>query len=106
VSKVTPVTDKIKRFRFERLDGQPLPIFSAGAHVVVSMRDDGHLRRNPYSLMSPPHDPSAYEISVLHVEDSRGGSAFMHDNVSEGDTLTISQPVNLFPADRAAASIS
>jgi ferredoxin-NADP reductase len=99
VTKVTPVTDKIKRFRFERVDGQPLPIFSAGAHVVVTMHDDGHMRRNPYSLMSPPHDPSCYEISVLQVEDSRGGSAFMHGGVREGDTMTISQPVNLFPAD-------
>jgi len=99
VTKVTDVTDKIKRFRFERIDGQPLPIFSGGAHIVVTMRDDGHARRNPYSLMSVPHDPTAYEISVLHVENSRGGSTFMHKNVKEGDQLTISQPVNLFPAD-------
>jgi ferredoxin-NADP reductase len=99
VTKVTDVTDKIKRFRFERIDGQPLPIFSGGAHIVVTMRDDGHARRNPYSLMSVPHDPTAYEISVLHVENSRGGSTFMHTNVKEGDQLTISQPVNLFPAD-------
>ncbi|MBL0374101.1 oxidoreductase [Rhizobium sp. KVB221] len=99
VARVTPVTDKIKRFRFERTDGQALPIFSAGAHVVVTMRGDGHMRRNPYSLMSAPHDPSAYEISVLRVEESRGGSAFMHEQVREGDHLTISQPVNLFPAD-------
>lgn len=99
VTAVTPVTERVKRFRFERLDGQPLPIFSAGAHVVVTMRDDGHARRNPYSLMSPPHDPSGYEISVLHVDNSRGGSTFMHANVHEGDQLTISQPVNLFAAD-------
>ena len=99
VTKVTDVTDKIKRFRFERIDGQPLPIFSGGAHIVVTMRDEGHTRRNPYSLMSVPHDPTAYEISVLHVENSRGGSTFMHTGVKEGDEMTISQPVNLFPTD-------
>jgi dimethylamine monooxygenase subunit B len=99
VTRITDVTDKIKRFRLERIDGAPLPIFSAGAHVVVTMRDDGHTRRNPYSLMSAPHDPAAYEISVLHVENSRGGSTFMHRSVQEGDQLTISQPVNLFPSD-------
>lgn len=99
VTAVTNVTDRIKRFRFERIDGEPLPVFSAGAHVVVTMHDGGHMRRNPYSLMSPPHDCSAYEISVLAVEASRGGSAFMHGGISEGDTLTISQPVNLFAAD-------
>jgi len=99
VAKVTDVTDKIKRFRFERTDGGVLPIFSAGAHVVVTMQDGGHMRRNPYSLMSPPHEPSCFEISVLKVENSRGGSAFMHEKVREGDRMTISQPVNLFPAD-------
>lgn len=98
VAKVTEVAEKIKRFRLERLDGQPMPYFSAGAHVVVSMVDDGLLRRNPYSLMSAPFDTAAYEISVLAVENSRGGSAFMH-RVREGDRLTVSQPVNLFPAD-------
>jgi ferredoxin-NADP reductase len=100
VVAVTTVAEKVKRFRLESLDGRPLPLFSGGAHVVVSMQDDGRLRRNPYSLMSPPHDPSGYEISVLRVEHSRGGSAFMHDRVKPGDRLVISQPVNLFPIDQ------
>jgi dimethylamine monooxygenase subunit B len=100
VTAVTQVADTVRRFRLERPDGGALPIFSGGAHVVVSMLDNGRLRRNPYSLMSPPHDPSAYEISVLRVEKSRGGSAFMHSQVKVGDTLTVSMPVNLFPIDQ------
>ncbi|WP_454854862.1 PDR/VanB family oxidoreductase [Rhizobium binxianense] len=99
VTKITPIADRIKRFRFERLDGRPMPYFSGGAHVVVSMNDEGHVRRNAYSLMSPPHDCSGYEISVLHVEDSRGGSTFMHEKVRQGDEMTISYPVNLFQPD-------
>jgi ferredoxin-NADP reductase len=99
VAKVTQVADKVKRFRFERTDGQPMPIFSGGAHVIVSMRDGNVLRRNPYSLMSSPLDTSAYEISVLRVEQSRGGSSFLHEKLKEGDTLTLSQPVNLFSYD-------
>lgn len=100
VTAVTQVADNVKRFRLERPDGAPLPIFSGGAHVVVSMRDNGRLRRNPYSLMSPPHDSSAYEISVLRVANSRGGSVFMHGEVKVGDTLTVSLPMNLFPIDQ------
>lgn len=100
VASVTQVADNVKRFRLQRPDGGPLPIFSGGAHVVVSMHDEGRLRRNPYSLMSPPHDPSAYEISVLRVANSRGGSAFMHSQVKVGDTLAVSQPMNLFPVDQ------
>ena len=99
VTAVTPVADNVKRFSLVRLDGKPLPVFSGGAHVVVSMNDAGRLRRNPYSLMSPPHDPSSYEISVLRVERSRGGSVFMHERVKPGDQLVISQPMNLFPVD-------
>ncbi|TCU29414.1 ferredoxin-NADP reductase [Rhizobium azibense] len=99
VTKVTPVAERIKRFRFERLDGKPLPYFSGGAHVIVSMNDFGHIRRNAYSLMSPPHDCAAYEISVLHVEGSRGGSTFMHERVKEGDEMNVSYPVNLFQPD-------
>jgi dimethylamine monooxygenase subunit B len=99
VTAITKVADSVKRFRFERVDGQPMPVFSGGAHVVVAMQDGTHLRRNPYSLMSSPHDRSAYEISVLRVENSRGGSHFLHDHVKVGDTLTVSQPVNLFPFD-------
>ncbi len=100
VTAVEQVAQAVKRFRLERLDGGPLPVFSGGAHVVVSMNDDGLLRRNPYSLMSNPDDCSAYEISVLRVENSRGGSAFMHEKVWPGEQLTIGQPVNLFAPDQ------
>jgi dimethylamine monooxygenase subunit B len=99
VAAITQVAEKVKRFRFERVDGQPMPVFSGGAHVVVAMRDGDLLRRNPYSLMSSPQDQSGYEISVLRVEQSRGGSTFMHDKLQPGDTLTLSQPINLFPHD-------
>jgi ferredoxin-NADP reductase len=100
VAKITQVADKVKRFRFERADGQPMPIFSGGAHVIVSLRDGDVLRRNPYSLMSSPADTSGYEISVLRVENSRGGSAFLHEKLKEGDALTVSNPVNLFAYDQ------
>ena len=102
VAKITQVADKVKRFRFERADGQPMPVFSGGAHVIVSMRDGKALRRNPYSLMSSPTDTAGYEISVLRVENSRGGSSFLHEKLKEGDELTLSQPVNLFPFDQRA----
>ncbi len=99
VAAITKVAEKVKRFRLERVDGQPMPVFSGGAHVVVAMRDGELLRRNPYSLMSSPRDRSAFEISTLRVENSRGGSAFMHEKLKVGGTLTVSQPINLFPFD-------
>ncbi|WP_081718432.1 PDR/VanB family oxidoreductase [Lutibaculum baratangense] len=92
----------IKRFSFRARDGGELPRFSGGAHVIVEMPDGEILRRNPYSLMSDPADPSRYAISVRRDEAGRGGSRFMHEKVREGMELTISMPVNMFPSDRRA----
>lgn len=98
-TEVTDVTPMIKRFRFEAADGGPLPPFSGGAHVIVEMHDGAVLRRNPYSLMSPPSQTTSYTISVRRDDAGRGGSRFLHREVGPGTTLTISRPVNLFPID-------
>jgi ferredoxin-NADP reductase len=77
-----------------------VPIFSGGAHVVVAFQTNSGLRRTPYSLMSKPGDTSGYEISVLRVEQSRGGSHYLHDKLKVGDEIHLTQPVNLFPIDQ------
>jgi ferredoxin-NADP reductase len=100
VEELERVANRIKRFVFAPIDGLPLPLFSPGAHVIVTMRDGTRVWRNPYSLMSSPLDPSSYEISVLRVDESRGGSAYMHERVLKGSTLEINEPVNLFSVDR------
>lgn len=41
VNGVQPISPLVTRFRFEHPDGQALPLFSGGAHVVVGMPDDG-----------------------------------------------------------------
>ncbi|MBF8289507.1 MAG: oxidoreductase [Chloroflexi bacterium] len=99
VSEVTEVTPMIKRFRFEPAGAEPLPPFSGGAHVIVEMQDGATLRRNPYSLMSPPNQTSSYTISVRRDDVGRGGSLFLHRAVRPGHVLTMSRPVNLFPID-------
>jgi ferredoxin-NADP reductase len=52
--------------------------------------------------MSSPGQLDAYEISVRRMEQSRGGSHFMHDQVQVGSALEIAHPVNLFPLDKIA----
>jgi dimethylamine monooxygenase subunit B len=102
VVEVSEVADRVKRFRFAPVDGDRLPSFSGGAHITVLM-DDGERRiRNPYSLNSSPADSRAYEISVLRVESSRGGSHYMHTRVRPGDHLWITPPGNLFPLHQLA----
>ncbi len=102
VVAITDVAEKVKRFRFERVDGATMPIFSGGAHVVLAFHTDDGLRRTPYSLMSRPGDTTGYEISVLRVEQSRGGSHFLHDKLKVGDEVHLTQPVNLFTVDQRA----
>lgn len=100
VVEVEQATDTVKRFRLAALTGEPLPEFSAGSHVIVTMNADGRRIRNPYSLIDRAPDGSSYRIGVLRVKDSRGGSAFMHERVGVGTELTIAMPINLFPLVR------
>ena len=64
--------------------GGELPAFSGGSHIIVVMRGAQRVYRNPYSLMSSPNELENYQISVLRVDPSRGGSAFMHEQVRVG----------------------
>ena len=102
VTEIVEVTPLIKRFRFEPVEGGPLPSFAGGAHIAVEMQDGDLVRRNAYSLMSPPSQTSHYTISVRRDESGRGGSRYLHDHLREGMTLRISHPVNLFPTEQRA----
>lgn len=82
--------------------GEPLPVYSAGAHIDISL-PNGMTRQ--YSLCGEQGDPTRYEIAVLRDGNGRGGSAFLHDSVRVGDLLKISQPRNLFPLVEAGHSV-
>lgn len=102
VSDIVEVTPLVKRFHLEALDGTPLPSFSGGAHIVVEMQDGGTVRRNAYSLMGPPSRTAHYTISVRRDESGRGGSRYLHDHLTQGATLHISHPTNLFALELRA----
>ncbi|ERS06889.1 hypothetical protein Q675_24665 [Labrenzia sp. C1B70] len=73
-----------------------LPAWSAGAHVDVHL-PDGSVRQ--YSLCGDPKDRSVYTIAVKREADSRGGSAWLHDNAVAGLGLHVSAPRNHFDFD-------
>lgn len=102
VAEVAPVNELVTRFRFVRRDGGEMPTFSGGAHTIVEMDDGGRIRRNPYSLMSDPADRESYAVSIRRDDVGRGGSLFMHRQVSPGMEMVISNPVNLFALDLRA----
>lgn len=96
VAAIEQVTPLVKHFTFVKEDGSAFPAFSGGSHVVVSLNIGGRVHRNPYSLMGSPEDTEAYHISVRKQEKSRGGSVFLHENVTVGMSFKITYPVNLF----------
>jgi len=73
--------------------GNPLPAFSAGAHIDVHL--PGGLVRQ-YSLCNHPQERHRYLIGVLNDAASRGGSRCLHEQVQAGQRLRISAPRNLF----------
>src|SRR5271156_1963614 len=102
VSAVERLTPLIKHFTLAPVGGGSMPAFSGGSHIVVVMRGGARVHRNPYSLLSSPHELDAYQIGVRRMEESRGGSHFMHDQVTVGTRLEIAHPVNLFSLDKIA----
>lgn len=102
VAAIKQVAPLIKHFTFVKEDGTQLPSFSGGSHIVVTLDADGKTYKNPYSLMGPPTETDAYHISVRRQENSSGGSAFMHENISVGMSLKITHPVNLFTLAKMA----
>ena len=61
--EVRRLTDDICAFRLRPVDGKcarGLP----GQHVVVEARINGHWVQRPYTISSPPHDETGYEITV------------------------------------------
>lgn len=80
-------------------EGRDLPAFEAGAHVDLFL---GNGLTRQYSLCNDPADRGRYRIAVLREPASRGGSAFVHETLTEGATLEIGAPRNLFALDEAA----
>jgi ferredoxin-NADP reductase len=95
VSTVEQVAPMIREYSLVATSTALYP-FSPGAHVMVEMNGTDKTFRNAYSLLNDSMDSSVYRIAVRLQDDSRGGSAFMHQQVKVGDELLISPPSNLF----------
>lgn len=100
VARKVPEAQDITSFELVAEAGGELPQFEAGAHIDVHI-PDGPVRQ--YSLCNAPGERHRYQIAVLREVASRGGSVRMHEQVQEGDTLTISAPRNHFPLHEEAA---
>jgi tetrachlorobenzoquinone reductase len=96
LKSITFEADRINSYTLQAVDGGPLPVFTAGAHIDLHLRPD--LVRS-YSLTNDPAERQRYVIAVKHEVDGRGGSAFIHSKLKVGDILSISAPRNNFAFD-------
>ncbi|HSI47314.1 MAG TPA: PDR/VanB family oxidoreductase [Ideonella sp.] len=98
VARKQAVADDICSFDLVPADGAALPAFSAGAHIDVHLAPAGASALvRQYSLCNAPGETHRYQIGVLREASSRGGSRTLHDEVREGQLLSISAPRNHFP---------
>ncbi len=79
-------------------EDRPLPEWQPGAHIDLMLRAD--LVRQ-YSLCGDPADRSRLQVAVLREPESRGGSSYVHDVLSEGESVRIRGPRNNFPLVKA-----
>ncbi len=99
VTKAEKMTDDVTKYVFSSLDGSPLPVWQAGAHLDIVVAPE-FLRQ--YSMSGDPADRSRYEIGVLREDEGRGGSALLHRIFAPGRKIFISKPINHFPLDKSA----
>lgn len=96
VAEIETFGDSVRRIVLMDPDGWELPPFRAGAHIDIRVGEAG-VRQ--YSLSGDPHAIDRYEIAVLAHREGRGGSRWVHEALSVGDTVHASLPRNHFPID-------
>jgi cytochrome P450/ferredoxin-NADP reductase len=95
------VADGVVALTLRPVDGNPLPEWTAGAHVDLIL--GGGVPNRQYSLCGDPADRSAYRLGILRDAAGGGGSLHVHDRLQVGDVVRVRGPRNNFilaPAQR------
>jgi ferredoxin-NADP reductase len=79
--------------------GEQLPVWEPGAHIDVLLGPD--LERQ-YSLCGDPADRTSWRIGVLREPEGRGGSAYVHAELTQGAKVRVRGPRNNFALEAAA----
>ena len=102
IRDIESLSPTLKRIVLELADGGLLPTSLPGAHLALVLPGKERNFRNSYSVTSQPDQRSFYEIIVRKTLDSRGGSAFVHNELKRGQILTSAVPNSLFPLQNKA----
>lgn len=88
------VADGVVELTLADPTGTQLPSWTAGAHIDLVLNPS--LTRQ-YSLCGSAADESSWKVGVLRDPESRGGSAYVHEELAEGATVRVRGPRNHFP---------
>jgi vanillate O-demethylase ferredoxin subunit len=99
VLRAAPGGPGIRRLTLGDPDGWELPRARPGAHVDLHVPGIG---ARAYSLCGDPREAMRWEIAVKRKQESRGGSAWLHETLRAGDTVEASLPRCTFPLADAA----
>jgi ferredoxin-NADP reductase len=94
VQAKTPQAEDVVAVTLTDPEGLRLPDWTPGAHIDLVLPDG--LNRQ-YSLCGNRWDAYSYRIGVLREPASRGGSAFVHEELEPGHLVGVSAPRNNFP---------
>ncbi|WP_219816342.1 PDR/VanB family oxidoreductase [Arthrobacter sp. ZGTC412] len=92
------VADGVTRLTLRHARLQQLPNWTPGAHIDLIM-PSGLVRQ--YSLMGDPADIDRWQVGILREPSSRGGSSYIHDELSVGDLIRVRGPRNHFELEPA-----
>ncbi|MCE0762292.1 PDR/VanB family oxidoreductase [Pseudonocardia kujensis] len=93
LEKKETLADGVVQLTLRDPAGADLPAWAPGAHVDLVLTGD--LTRQ-YSLCGDPAERSVMQVAVLREPAGRGGSAHVHDELAEGDTVRVRGPRNHF----------
>ncbi|MEU5434745.1 PDR/VanB family oxidoreductase [Streptomyces sp. NPDC020719] len=93
VAERTAPAEGVALLRLEAPTGTPLPAWEPGAHLDLVL-PSGLIRQ--YSLCGDPADRAAYTVATRLIEDGRGGSREVHEQLREGAELVVRGPRNRF----------
>lgn len=79
-------------------EGASLPPWTPGAHVdLILGGGGGEPIVRQYSLCGNPSDSRSIRVGVLREPASRGGSAYVHERLTQGARVRVRGPRNHFP---------
>jgi ferredoxin-NADP reductase len=94
VSAAWQAADQVRCYELADPQGGELPRWAPGAHVDVHL--PAAMTRQ-YSLSGDPADRRTWRIAVLLEDEGRGGSRYLHQEVTAGSQLLAGPPRNNFP---------